>query len=54
MKGREKDEEDVSSYWIAIINRDETRGSTRSHSVRTRFEGAMDSRKPKWVTKTKE
>jgi hypothetical protein len=33
LKGREEDEGDVSSYWMALINRDNTGGSTRSHSV---------------------
>jgi hypothetical protein len=33
LKGREEDEEDVSSYWMALINGDDTGGRTRSHSV---------------------
>jgi len=33
LKGREEDERDVSSYWMALINRDDTEGSTRTHSV---------------------
>jgi len=34
LKGREEDEEDVSSYWMTLINRDDTGGNTSSHSVK--------------------